>query len=156
MGGDFPSKPMALYATIWDASNWATNGGKYKVNYKYAPFITEMTDLVLHGCTSNPIQELSTESCLETDTQLETIHYNNITPKQRTAMKRFREKYMYYSYCYDTLRYTTPPPECVIDPVIRQRFKENGRPELGHRHHRHSRKRNHVLSNQIYEIQDED
>ncbi|KAK1425026.1 hypothetical protein QVD17_20369 [Tagetes erecta] len=155
-GSDFPSKPMALYATIWDASNWATNGGKYKVNYKYAPFITEMTDLVLHGCISNPIQELSTESCLETNTQLETIHYNNITPKQRTAMKRFREKYMYYSYCYDTLRYTIPPPECVIDPVIRQRFKENGRPELGHRHHRHSRKRNHVLSSQIYEIQDED
>nr|GEU31948.1 probable xyloglucan endotransglucosylase/hydrolase protein 30 [Tanacetum cinerariifolium] len=30
MGSDFPSKPMALYATIWDASNWATNGGKYK------------------------------------------------------------------------------------------------------------------------------
>ncbi|KAL8249366.1 hypothetical protein R6Q59_006234 [Mikania micrantha] len=31
VAGDFPSKPMALYATIWDASTWATNGGKYKV-----------------------------------------------------------------------------------------------------------------------------
>ena len=41
MGGDYPSKPMSLYATIWDASNWATSGGKYKVNYKYAPFVTE-------------------------------------------------------------------------------------------------------------------
>ncbi|KAL0372786.1 UNVERIFIED_CONTAM: putative xyloglucan endotransglucosylase/hydrolase protein 28 [Sesamum calycinum] len=30
MGGDFPSKPMSLYATIWDGSEWATNGGKYK------------------------------------------------------------------------------------------------------------------------------
>ncbi|KAJ0836999.1 putative xyloglucan:xyloglucosyl transferase [Helianthus annuus] len=88
------------------------------------PFVTEMTDLVLHGCTSNPIQQLSTDNnnCVEMDKQLETIHYNNITPKQRAAMKRFREKYMYYSYCYDTLRYPVPPPECVIDPVLRQRF----------------------------------
>ncbi|KAI3743818.1 hypothetical protein L1987_56885 [Smallanthus sonchifolius] len=155
-GGDFPSKPMALYATIWDASNWATNGGKYKVNYKYAPFATEMTDLVLHGCISNPLQQLPTDNCVQMDQQLETIHYNNIVPKQRTAMKRFREKYMYYSYCYDTLRYPVPPPECVIDPVLRQRFKETGRPDFDRRHRRHSRKRSHGLSSQIYEIQDED
>ncbi|KAI3796639.1 hypothetical protein L1987_39317 [Smallanthus sonchifolius] len=156
MGGDFPSKPMALYATIWDASNWATNGGKYKVNYKYAPFVTEMTDLVLHGCISNPLQQLSSDNCVQMDQQLQTIHYNNITSKQRTSMKRFREKYMYYSYCYDTLRYPVPAPECVIDPVLRQRFKETGRPDFDRRHRRHLKKRSHVLSSQIYEIQDED
>jgi hypothetical protein len=50
MGGDYPSKPMSLYATIWDASNWATSGGKYKVNYKYAPFVAEFKDLALEGC----------------------------------------------------------------------------------------------------------
>ncbi|XP_076949205.1 putative xyloglucan endotransglucosylase/hydrolase protein 30 [Bidens hawaiensis] len=156
MGADFPSKPMALYATIWDASNWATNGGKYKVNYKYAPFVTEMTDLVLHGCVSNPIQDLQSDNCVRMDKQLENIHYNNITPRQRTAMKKFREKYMYYSYCYDTLRYPVPPPECVIDSTLRQRFKETGRPDFDRRHRRHSRKRSHVLSSQIFEIQDED
>ncbi|KAI3818635.1 hypothetical protein L1987_12450 [Smallanthus sonchifolius] len=151
MGSDFPSKPMALYATIWDASTWATNGGKYKVNYKYAPFVTEMTDLVLHGCISNPIQDLVTDTCMQMDQQLETIQYNNITRKQKSAMKRFREKYMYYSYCYDTLRYPVPPPECVIDPLLRQQFKETGRPR---RHHRHSRK---GLSSQMYDdIEDED
>ncbi|KAL8227974.1 hypothetical protein R6Q57_015558 [Mikania cordata] len=156
MGGDFPSKPMALYATIWDASDWATNGGRDKVNYKYAPFVTEMTDLLLNGCISNPVQQLSTENCVDIDKQLETIHYNNITRKQMTAMKRFREKYMYYSYCYDTLRYPVPPPECVIDPVLRQRFKDTGRPDFDRRHHRRSRKRSNVLSNQVYEIQDQD
>ncbi|GJW23314.1 probable xyloglucan endotransglucosylase/hydrolase protein 33, partial [Tanacetum coccineum] len=38
----YPSKPMSLYTTIWDASEWATNGGKYPVNYKYAPFVASL------------------------------------------------------------------------------------------------------------------
>ncbi|KAL4585894.1 hypothetical protein LXL04_010521 [Taraxacum kok-saghyz] len=157
MASDFPSKPMALYATIWDASNWATNGGKYKVNYKYAPFVTEMTDLVVHGCISDPIQQLLTDNCAQMDEQLETLPYNTITPKQHTAMKRFREKYMYYSYCYDTLRYAIPPPECVIDSVLRQRFKETGRLKFERRHRRHSKKGGQVLSSQVYDqIQDQD
>ncbi|KMZ63997.1 hypothetical protein ZOSMA_38G01050 [Zostera marina] len=33
IAGHFPSKPMSLYATIWDGSSWATSGGRYKVNY---------------------------------------------------------------------------------------------------------------------------
>ncbi|KAI3764640.1 hypothetical protein L2E82_14651 [Cichorium intybus] len=156
MGSDFPSKPMALYATIWDASNWATNGGKYKVNYKYAPFVTEMTDLVVHGCVSNPIQELLNDNCAQMDKQLETLHFNTITPKQKTAMKRFRERYMYYSYCYDTLRYPIPPPECVIDLALRQRFKETGRLKFERRHRRHTKKGSQILSSQVYEIQDQD
>ncbi|KAI3498462.1 hypothetical protein L1887_34237 [Cichorium endivia] len=156
MGSDFPSKPMALYATIWDASNWATNGGKYKVNYKYAPFVTEMTDLVVHGCVSNPIQELLIDNCAQMDKQLETLHFNTITPKQKTAMKRFRERFMYYSYCYDTLRYPIPPPECVIDLALRQRFKETGRLKFERRHRRHTKKGSQILSSQVYEIQDQD
>ncbi|KAF2562777.1 hypothetical protein F2Q70_00018142 [Brassica cretica] len=57
MGGDFPSKPMSLYTTIWDVSRWATNGGKYGVNYKYAPYIARFSDLVLHGCAVDPIEQ---------------------------------------------------------------------------------------------------
>ncbi|XP_076927614.1 putative xyloglucan endotransglucosylase/hydrolase protein 33 [Bidens hawaiensis] len=34
----YPSKPMSLYAAIWDTSEWSTNGGKYPVNYKYARY----------------------------------------------------------------------------------------------------------------------
>ncbi|XAR54261.1 Xyloglucan:xyloglucosyl transferase [Bertholletia excelsa] len=59
LAGDFPSKPMSLYATIWDASDWATSGGRYKVNYKYSPFEAQFTDLVLHGCAVNPLRRSS-------------------------------------------------------------------------------------------------
>ncbi|XP_057800366.1 probable xyloglucan endotransglucosylase/hydrolase protein 30 [Salvia miltiorrhiza] len=134
MGADFPSKPMALYATIWDASDWATSGGKYKANYKYAPFVAEFSDLVLNGCAAYPVEEVVATGCDEINDQL--AIFDRISPRQRVAMKRFRERYMYYSYCYDKLRYPVPPPECVIDPAERQMFKETGRLKFDEKHHR--------------------
>lgn len=112
MGGDFPSKPMTLYATIWDGSDWATNGGRYRVNYKYAPYIAEFSNFVLHGCAVDPVEPLS--KCDHTSNP-ESIP-PGITTEQRIKMESFRSKHLQYSYCYDKNRYKVPPPECVIDP----------------------------------------
>ncbi|XP_009763784.1 putative xyloglucan endotransglucosylase/hydrolase protein 28 [Nicotiana tabacum] len=141
MGGDFPSKPMSLYATIWDGSGWATNGGKYKVNYKYAPYIAKFSDFVLHGCAVDPI-ELSSKC----DTAPKTSSIpTGITPDQRRKMENFRKKQMQYSYCYDKTRYKVPPTECVIDPKEAERLRVFDPVTFGgSRHHhgkRHSRSR---------------
>nr|ABM91070.1 xyloglucan endotransglycosylase/hydrolase precursor XTH-3 [Populus tremula x Populus tremuloides] len=145
MGSEFPSKPMSLYATIWDASNWATSGGKYKVNYKYAPFVSEFKDLALEGCPSDPIEEFPSFDCHESDiARLENADYATITRRQRSAMRRFRQRYMYYSYCYDALRYPVPLPECVIIPSEKERFRDTGRLKFGGSHQggkRRSRRR---------------
>ncbi|XP_058085698.1 probable xyloglucan endotransglucosylase/hydrolase protein 30 [Magnolia sinica] len=140
MGGDYPSKPMSLYATIWDGSTWATSGGRYKVNYKYAPFVSEFTDLVLHGCAIDPIQQLPTPKCSGPNADLSDADYAEVTPERRVAMQQFREKYMIYSYCYDILRYPVPPPECVIVPAEKKLFKDSGHLKFAyHRHRRHHR-----------------
>ncbi|KAK6934938.1 Glycoside hydrolase family 16 [Dillenia turbinata] len=135
MGEEFPSKPMSLYATIWDASNWATAGGKYKVNYKYSPFVCEYTDLALEGCPVDPILQVpdatASSKCSKKDTLPEVAQYAEISPERRAAMRRFRLKHMYYSSCYDNVRYPVPPPGCVIDPEERLRFKDTGRLKLG-------------------------
>ncbi|KAL8105787.1 putative xyloglucan endotransglucosylase/hydrolase protein 28 [Apium graveolens] len=111
MGRAFPSKPMTLYATIWDGSDWATNGGRYRVNYKYAPYIAEFSDFVLHGCAVNPVEQFS--KC--DNTPISKSIPNGITQEQRSKMQQFRKKHMQYSYCYDKTRYRTPPSECTID-----------------------------------------
>ncbi|XP_051148910.1 probable xyloglucan endotransglucosylase/hydrolase protein 27 [Andrographis paniculata] len=112
MGGDFPSKPMSLYATIWDGSGWATNGGKYKVNYKYAPYIAEFSNFILHGCAVDPIEGAECE-----DAPRFASMSSNITSDRRADMARFRTSYMKYSYCYDRARYKSPQSECVIVPT---------------------------------------
>ncbi|KAI4364753.1 hypothetical protein MLD38_020807 [Melastoma candidum] len=143
MGGDFPAKPMALYATIWDASNWATSGGRYKVNYKYAPFVAEFKDLALEGCPVNPLQPFQsvTNNCYEKSLELESRDYATISYKNRVAMMRFRQRHMYYSYCYDSVRYPVALPECVTVQSEKERFKVTGRLKFGGSHRRRSRRK---------------
>ncbi|KAI5081732.1 hypothetical protein GOP47_0001475 [Adiantum capillus-veneris] len=54
LGVQYPSKPMSVYGTIWDASTWATEGGKYKIDFRFSPFSATYKDLVLHGCMQGP------------------------------------------------------------------------------------------------------
>ncbi|KAE9603328.1 hypothetical protein Lal_00008290 [Lupinus albus] len=139
MGGDFPSKPMTLYATIWDASDWATNGGKYRVNYKYAPFVAEFSNFVLHGCAVDPIEHVA--KC--DNAQSSKMVPSGVTPVQRIKMDNFRKKHMTYSYCYDKIRYKAPPSECVINPKEAERlikydpvtFGKSRRHHGKHHHH---------------------
>ncbi|XP_030533712.1 probable xyloglucan endotransglucosylase/hydrolase protein 30 [Rhodamnia argentea] len=140
MGGDYPAKPMALYATIWDASDWATSGGRYKVNYKYAPFVTEFKDLFLQGCPVNPLDQYPSDHCYDKLALLDAQDFSTVTAARRMAMRQFRQNYMYYSYCYDTVRYPIPPPECVILPSEKERFKDTGRLKFGGSHKRRSRR----------------
>ncbi|KAL8107656.1 hypothetical protein AgCh_024169 [Apium graveolens] len=148
MGGDFPAKPMAMYATIWDGSTWATNGGKNKVDYKFEPFAAQLRDFVTDGCAVDPIQVPSATNCSDTALKIAVADYFTVRPRQRRAMRWFREKYMYYSHCYDNSRYNVPLPECVIVPSEQVLFKETGRLREAMRikfagsHRRHRRSRN--------------
>ncbi|XP_062217243.1 probable xyloglucan endotransglucosylase/hydrolase protein 30 [Phragmites australis] len=129
MGGDFPSKPMSLYATVWDASTWATSGGRYRVNYRYGPFVASFTDLALVGCPVGPIQMVSaadTERCAAAEEALRASEPAVMTVEKQQEMRRFREHNMVYSYCYDTLRYPVPFPECDVVESERRRFKDSG------------------------------
>ncbi|RWR84379.1 putative xyloglucan endotransglucosylase/hydrolase protein 30 [Cinnamomum micranthum f. kanehirae] len=141
MGRDYPSKPMSIYATIWDASSWATAGGRYKVNYKYAPFVSEYTDLVLQGCAVDPIQQVLSANCSGKEADMSNADHAVITPERRVAMQKFRERYMTYSYCYDLRRYPVPPPECVIVPSEQKLFKDTGRKLRFRSHHQRQSKR---------------
>ncbi|KAL5199770.1 hypothetical protein ABZP36_020973 [Zizania latifolia] len=138
MAGDFPSKPMFLYATVWDASTWATSGGRYSVNYRYGPFVASFTDLALLGCRVDPIQMLASSSGSAEDALLAS-DLAVMTLEKQQAMRRFREHNMVYSYYYDTLRYPVPFPECAVVDSERRRFTENGHLRLALRRRRRPR-----------------
>uniref|UniRef100_A0A6V7QXS9 Xyloglucan endotransglucosylase/hydrolase n=1 Tax=Ananas comosus var. bracteatus TaxID=296719 RepID=A0A6V7QXS9_ANACO len=129
MGDDYPSKPMSVYATIWDGSAWATEGGKHKINYKFSPFTAEFSDLILRGCRVGNIQQPpSAEDCAESEVEILTADYAAMDPKKRAAMRRFREHYMTYTICYDTVRYSSTFPSAITRRRRRRGFGIGGSP----------------------------
>ncbi|KAK9074657.1 hypothetical protein SSX86_007255 [Deinandra increscens subsp. villosa] len=113
----YPSKPMSLYTTIWDGSEWATHGGKYPVNYRYAPFVASIGELKMEGCLTSKTDSTSGSSCSNSSTLLtsdpiEGEEYTKLTSQQTVGLNWARTKHMFYSYCKDTLRYKILPPEC--------------------------------------------
>ncbi|KAI3731470.1 hypothetical protein L1987_62658 [Smallanthus sonchifolius] len=113
----YPSKPMSLYATIWDASKWTTHGGKYPVNYRYSPFIASLGELKTEGCFMSKTNSTSTSVCSKSSTPLtsdpvEGDEYTKLTSQQTIGLYWARSKHMFYSYCKDTSRYKVLPQEC--------------------------------------------
>ncbi|KAL4586201.1 hypothetical protein LXL04_010833 [Taraxacum kok-saghyz] len=106
MGGDFPSKPMYMYGTMWDGSDWATHDGKYRVDFEYGGFDTEYTRFVMDGCRVDSFFQPECYADIP----------SGINATERTRMDVYRGQYMIYSYCLDTDRYPISLPECeVID-----------------------------------------
>ncbi|WVZ61336.1 hypothetical protein U9M48_011234 [Paspalum notatum var. saurae] len=137
MGGDYPSKPMAVYATIWDGSTWATDNGRYKVNYKRGPFTADFSDLVLRGCPAASAagthlhlqlqpDRHPDDRCAGAEFELMTADYAIMTPRKRMDMRRWRQRQMLYTVCYDTNRYPAPFPECDVNMAERHKFWEWG------------------------------
>lgn len=108
----YPTKPMSVYLTIWDGSEWATHGGKYGVDYKYAPFIVSMKDVEVEGCIQH--SNVAT-SCSRKPSSLDPVdgeEFSKLSEKQVAAMDWSRRKHLFYAYCKDTSRYKVMPPEC--------------------------------------------
>ncbi|KAK9751027.1 hypothetical protein RND81_02G236700 [Saponaria officinalis] len=113
----YPSKPMAVYATIWDASDWATHGGKYPVNYKYAPFVASIGQTEMSGCTHDP-NDVSGKSCSNSSTTssmldpIDGLEFVKLSNQQIKGLQWARSRQMIYSYCNDKRRYKVKLPEC--------------------------------------------
>jgi xyloglucan:xyloglucosyl transferase len=100
----YPSKPMSIYATLWDASDWATDGGKYKANYTYEPFLSTYSNLIVGGCTPDQ-RDCKPE-------YLDQLIPPTLSTDQQKTLDFVRKNYMTYDYCQDVSRYPKGLPEC--------------------------------------------
>ncbi|KAL2924708.1 putative xyloglucan endotransglucosylase/hydrolase protein 32 [Bienertia sinuspersici] len=99
----FPVRPMYLYGSIWDASSWATENGKYKANYNYQPFVGEYRNFKIVGCNSGGpcrLPKVSPSGSTKLSTQ------------QVSSMQWAQRNYLVYDYCSDSSRDHTLTPEC--------------------------------------------
>ncbi|KAG8383166.1 hypothetical protein BUALT_Bualt05G0156300 [Buddleja alternifolia] len=110
----YPSKPMSVHTTIWDASEWATHGGKYPVNYKFAPFVASMRGIEMEGCVLNrkDVASSCSRSGLSSLDPVDGEEFAKLSSQQTTGLEWARRKHMFYSYCQDKSRYKVMPQEC--------------------------------------------
>lgn len=101
----FPERPMYAYGSIWDASSWATEDGKYKADYKYQPFFGRYRNFKLQGCATE-----SSASCQPPSASPSSS--GSLSPQQLAAMQWVQNNYLVYYYCHDPRRDHTLTPEC--------------------------------------------
>lgn len=101
----FPMRPMWAYGSIWDASSWATEDGKYKADYSYQPFVARYTRFVLSGCSAYASPRCHPVSVSPSGS-------TGLSNQQTSAMQWTQRNYMVYNYCSDPKRDHSHTPEC--------------------------------------------
>ncbi|CAM6116211.1 unnamed protein product [Calypogeia fissa] len=114
----FPTfRPMGVSTCIYDASDWATESGRVRVNYAYAPFSLNFVAFDFEACVA---QGQSVGSCGTnySGNWWEGSEYQTFNSDWQNQMAWVREYYLQYDYCLDTNRYQTPPVECSYDHAL--------------------------------------
>lgn len=113
------SRPMAIQCSIWDGSEWATQGGRVKINYTYAPFVTQYRGFGgVDGCSPCPATpgtacDNADISFCSDSSKYWYLAQQKLTDSQIKQLKKHRSKYIVYDYCTDTRRFPLGLPlEC--------------------------------------------
>ncbi|XWS59623.1 hypothetical protein CRYUN_Cryun08bG0138000 [Craigia yunnanensis] len=101
----FPLRPMWVYGSIWDASSWATEDGKYKADYNYQPFVAKFTNFKAGGCSA-----YAPARCWPVSAS--PFRSGGLTRQQYRAMKWVQRYHMVYDYCRDRKRNHALTSEC--------------------------------------------
>lgn len=102
MGIDYPSQPMSVYSSIFDASTWATRNGAVPIDYTKAPFVASYQDFNIDGCLQSAAGSSSLASCAsDTSSWWNQPTYNSLNANQIQQLKWVRKNYLQYSYCTD-------------------------------------------------------
>lgn len=110
IGVPFPkNKPMKIYSSLWNADDWATQGGRVKTDWTLAPFIASFQNFSADAC----IWSSGVSSC-ETNSPRKKLWFTQKINTADTRKMRKVQKYnMIYDYCRDKWRFPKgPAPEC--------------------------------------------
>nr|BAJ99929.1 predicted protein [Hordeum vulgare subsp. vulgare]BAK02273.1 predicted protein [Hordeum vulgare subsp. vulgare] len=102
------AKPMAVHATLWDGSYWATQQGRVKVDWSAAPFVVSYRGYSADACV--PAGAGRPLACPAGTDRWMT---RRPSAAERGTLDWARRNYMHYDYCADGWRFPKGfPAEC--------------------------------------------
>ncbi|XP_010910122.2 xyloglucan endotransglucosylase protein 6 [Elaeis guineensis] len=119
----FPrDQPMGVYSSIWNADDWATQGGRVKTDWSHAPFVATYRKVRIDGCEWGAGDEWTAEikRCSGGEWGKEGRYWwkekemEALSVHQSHQLMWARAKHLVYDYCADTARFPVPPAECKV------------------------------------------
>ncbi|CAL4928606.1 unnamed protein product [Urochloa decumbens] len=103
--GFFPDREMWAYGSIWDASDWATDGGRYRADYRYQPFLAGFQGFKIAGCEVAAPSTCRPVPASPSGTGLSSQQQDAMRWAQQTSI-------MVYYYCNGRTKDRALYPEC--------------------------------------------
>ncbi|KMS94986.1 hypothetical protein BVRB_013510 [Beta vulgaris subsp. vulgaris] len=110
IGVSFPkSQAMRMYSSLWDAEDWATQGGRIKTDWSKAPFVASYRNFNANAC----VWSNGRSSCRGSGASSAWMNQQlDGTSQQR--LQWVQRNYMIYNYCTDIQRFPQGlPKECT-------------------------------------------
>ncbi|TQD85371.1 hypothetical protein C1H46_029059 [Malus baccata] len=113
IGLPFPkNQSMGIYATFWNADDWATQGGRVKTDWSLAPFTASYRNFNINACLGS-----QGPSCASTSTERSAVGSSwknqGLNAAERNRLRWVQSKFMVYDYCTDRMKFNKGlPREC--------------------------------------------
>jgi xyloglucan:xyloglucosyl transferase len=111
-------QPMGVYSSIWNADDWATQGGRVKTDWSHAPFIASYKGFEIDGCECS-ITVADSDNARRCSSKNEKRFWwdepmlAELNYHQSHQLKWVQANHMIYDYCVDSARFPATPLECV-------------------------------------------
>ncbi|CAI9089067.1 OLC1v1023568C1 [Oldenlandia corymbosa var. corymbosa] len=107
-------QPMSVFASLWDAEDWATQGGRVKTDWTQAPFYASYRNFnTNNACVWS--SSTNSSSCNGANSTQQAWQTQGLDANGRKRLKYLQSKSMIYNYCTDSARFPQGfPPECKL------------------------------------------
>ncbi|KAJ0048386.1 hypothetical protein Pint_16758 [Pistacia integerrima] len=114
-GGIYPkSQAMSIRGSMWNADDWATQGGRVKTNWSHSPFVATFRSFEIDACELSPeTDDVEAECAVSRHFWWDKPSVRELNRHQSHQLKWVRRKHMVYDYCKDVARFTELPRECI-------------------------------------------
>ncbi|KAK4487120.1 hypothetical protein RD792_006435 [Penstemon davidsonii] len=111
-GIPFPTnQPMKVYASLWNADDWATQGGRVKTDWTKAPFTAVYRNYNANAC----VVSTTGNSCNNGTVSSQAWQTQGLDANGRNRIRWVQTNYMIYNYCTDVKRFPGGlPKECGL------------------------------------------
>ncbi|KAK6123634.1 hypothetical protein DH2020_042622 [Rehmannia glutinosa] len=110
------NQAMGIHGSLWNADDWATQGGRVKTNWSHAPFVVKFQSWEIDACELSPDEKDDPVVKCGKSGQFwwDKPVVKEVNKQRKQQLKWVRNNFLVYDYCQDVARFTDEgmPKEC--------------------------------------------